>query len=54
MSVKIIVDSTADVKDAVKQRLRIVPLTVHFGGEMFVNGTYAGSGAIAVAFFRRK
>jgi fatty acid-binding protein DegV len=54
MSVKIIVDSTVDVKDAVKQRLRIVPLTVHFGGEEFVNGTHAGPGAIAVAFFRRK
>ena len=54
MSVKIIVDSTADVKDAVKQRLRIVPLTVHFGGEMFVYGTHGGPGAIAVAFFRRK
>lgn len=54
MSVKIIVDSTVDVKDAVKQRLSVVPLTVHFGGEMFVNGTYDGSGAIAVAFFRRK
>lgn len=38
MSVKIIVDSTADVKAAVKQRLRIVPLTVHFGGEEFVDG----------------
>lgn len=54
MSVKIIVDSAADLKAAAMQRLRIVPLTVHFGGEMFVNGTYAGSGAIAVAFFRRK
>ena len=54
MSVKIIVDSTANVKAAAMQRLSVVPLTVHFGGEKFVNGTYAGSGAIAVAFFRRK
>lgn len=54
MSVKIIVDSTADVKNAVKQRLSVVPLTVHFGDEEFVNGTHAGPGAIAVAFFRRK
>lgn len=54
MSVKIIVDSAADLKAAVMQRLSVVPLTVHFGGEEFVNVTHAGPGAIAVAFFRRK
>lgn len=38
MSVKIIVDSTADVKAAVKERLTIIPLTVHFGEEEYVDG----------------
>ena len=38
MNVRIITDSTADVTPAVKSRLKIVPLTVHFGDEEYVDG----------------
>lgn len=38
MSVRIIVDSTSDVKAQVKQRLTVVPLTVHFGDREYVDG----------------
>ena len=31
MKVRIIVDSTADVNPAIKSRLTVVPMTVHFG-----------------------
>lgn len=36
--VRIIVDSTADVTPEVEQRVSIVPLTIHFGEEHFVDG----------------
>ncbi|MBQ8802645.1 MAG: DegV family protein [Tyzzerella sp.] len=38
MSVRIIVDSTADLTPAVKERVKIVPLTVHFGEEEYLDG----------------
>ncbi len=38
MSVRIIIDSTADVTPAVKERVITVPLTVHFGEEEYVDG----------------
>lgn len=38
MRVKIIIDSTADVKNAVKERLVVVPMTVHFGEEEYIDG----------------
>ena len=38
MSVKIIVDSTADLTKEVKDRVEIVPLTLRFGEEEFVDG----------------
>lgn len=38
MSVKIIVDSTADMIPAVASRVKIVPLTVHFGEKEYVSG----------------
>lgn len=38
MSVKIIIDSTADLLPEVKGRCAIVPLTVHFGDEEYVDG----------------
>jgi len=38
MSVRIIVDSTADLTAEVKARLTVVPLTVHFGEEEYVDG----------------
>ena len=38
MSVQIIVDSTADLTPEVAARLKVVPLTVHFGDEEYVDG----------------
>ena len=38
MSVRIIVDSTADLNEAIAHRLTVVPLTVHFGDEEYVDG----------------
>lgn len=38
MSVKIIVDSTADLTAELKKQFCIVPLSVHFGDEEFVDG----------------
>lgn len=38
MSVKIVVDSTADLIDDVKERVTIVPLTITFGDEEFIDG----------------
>ena len=38
MNVQIIVDSTVDMPDRIKERFRIVPLTVHFGDEEFIDG----------------
>lgn len=38
MSVRIIVDSTSDLCPKVKERVKIVPLTVHFGEEEFIDG----------------
>lgn len=38
MSVKIIVDSTADVVPQVRSRIGVVPLTIHFGEEEYIDG----------------
>ena len=38
MSIQIIVDSTADLLPEIKQRVNIVPLTVHFGDEEYIDG----------------
>lgn len=38
MGVRIIVDSTADLIATVKQRVTVVPLTVHFGDAEYVDG----------------
>ena len=38
MSVQIIADSTVDMPDRIKKRFRVVPLTVHFGDEEFIDG----------------
>ena len=38
MSVQIIVDSTVDMPECIKDRFRVVPLTVHFGDEEFIDG----------------
>ncbi len=38
MKTRIIVDSTADLMPDLKQRVHIVPLTVHFGEEEYIDG----------------
>ena len=38
MKTRIIVDSTADLVPNIKERARIVPLTVHFGDEEYIDG----------------
>ena len=38
MSVKIVVDSTADLAADMRENLCIVPLTVHFGDEEYIDG----------------
>lgn len=38
MKTRIIVDSTADLMPEVKNRVSIVPLTVHFGDEEYIDG----------------
>ena len=36
--VRIVVDSTADLQPQIRKRVRVVPLTVHFGKEEYVDG----------------
>ncbi len=38
MKTRIIVDSTADLMPEIKERVHVVPLTVHFGDEEFIDG----------------
>lgn len=38
MNVRIIVDSTADVSATIQHRLTVVPLTVHFGLQEYIDG----------------
>lgn len=38
MKTRIIVDSTADLLPQVKERVHVVPLTVHFGEEEYIDG----------------
>ena len=38
MSVRIIVDSTADLLPEIKENVAVVPLTVHFGSEEYIDG----------------
>ena len=38
MGIRIIVDSTADLTPQVRERVAVVPLTVHFGEQEFVDG----------------
>ena len=38
MNVRIVIDSTADVRAALRDRFSIVPLTVHFGDEEYLDG----------------
>lgn len=38
MSIRIIVDSTADITPAVRNRVDVVPLTIHFGEKEYIDG----------------
>ena len=38
MKTRIIVDSTADLMPEYKERVQIVPLTVHFGDQEYIDG----------------
>lgn len=38
MNIKIIVDSTADLTPQVRSRVKVVPLTIYFGEEEFIDG----------------
>lgn len=38
MNTRIIIDSTADVNPLIKDRFKIVPLTVHFGNTEYIDG----------------
>ena len=38
MGIRIIVDSTADLTPQVRQRVVVVPLTIHFGEEEYIDG----------------
>lgn len=38
MGIRIIVDSTADLTPQVRERVAVVPLTIHFGEEEYVDG----------------
>ena len=38
MKVRIIVDSTADVPESIRQRLTVVPLSILFGEEQYIDG----------------
>jgi len=38
MKTRIIVDSTADLMPEYKSRVSVVPLTVHFGEEEYIDG----------------
>ena len=38
MHVKILVDSTADLNPAVQERISVLPLTIHFGDEEYLDG----------------
>lgn len=43
--VKIVVDSTADLRPEIRERVDVVPLTVHFGKEEYVDGVDLTPGA---------
>mgnify|MGYP000509411400 CR=1 FL=1 len=38
MNVELIVDSTVDVPEHIHSRLTVVPLTIHFGQEEYLDG----------------
>ena len=38
MNVRIVIDSTADIRPELRERFAVVPLTIHFGDEEYVDG----------------
>ena len=38
MNTRIIVDSTSDLLPNIKEKVRVVPLTINFGGEEYIDG----------------
>lgn len=66
MSIRIVVDSTADIPSQLKNRLTVIPLNVsseiwNTGGKAVryvplcsVIGAHAGAGAVVVAFFKKQ
>ena len=38
MSVRIVVDSTADLREEVAKQITVVPLTIRFGEEEYIDG----------------
>jgi len=38
MKVRIVIDSTADVRESLRSRLTVVPLTIHFGENVYTDG----------------
>ena len=38
MKVRIVIDSTADIRPELRERFAVVPLTIHFGDEEYVDG----------------
>lgn len=38
MSVRIIVDSTADMTEEIRKKVTVIPLTIHFGEEEYIDG----------------
>ena len=47
--VKIIVDSSADLRPEIRERIGVVPLTIHFGNEEYVDGVDLS----AAAFYKK-
>ena len=56
MSIQIIIDSTTHVSRAIEQRFRVVPLTVHFGAQEYLDGVQVDEGRLLteVAVFTDK
>ena len=38
MNVNLIIDSTTDLRPGLRERFTIVPLTVHFGDQEYIDG----------------
>ena len=52
MKTRIIVDSTADLLPEIRQRVQVVPLTIHFGEEEYIDGVTIDHKAFYRAYLR--